>query len=205
MKKYLSYIVLGAALALSLSAVVVYADGLSLSMSTPTANQNVPVNQMITFNAEASGGDSSHYGYLWNFGDGTVGAGASYDKAYSVAGVKTVSVTVTDGAGAQATISRDITVTGAASTDPLVITDLRITDVTTNSVVVHWKTNRVADSRVIFDTTSHPSITGQTGPNYGYANSTGTSDASPKVIEHSVTVTGLSANTTYYFRAISQE
>ncbi|MFH1170758.1 MAG: PKD domain-containing protein [Candidatus Vogelbacteria bacterium] len=88
--------------------------------------------------------------------------------------------------------------------DPLTITNIRVTDITYNSAIIHWTTNRTADSRVIYDTVSHASITGQSAPNFGYASSTATTDADTKVTEHAVSVTDLLPSTAYYFRVLSQ-
>lgn len=70
---------------------------------------------------------------------------------------------------------------------------------TTSSVMVTWTTDEPATSRVIYDTVSHSSL--GSIPNYGYAHST--TEDSAKVTNHSVTVTGLTPGTTYYFRAVS--
>ncbi|MBU1164749.1 fibronectin type III domain-containing protein [Patescibacteria group bacterium] len=72
---------------------------------------------------------------------------------------------------------------------------------TPGSVDISWFTNRNSDSRVVFDTASHPDPTDP--PNYGYSFSTGTFDSSPKVTYHIVTVTGLLPGTPYYFRPVS--
>jgi len=64
-----------------------------------------------------------------------------------------------------------------------------------------WNTNHPSTSRVIYGTVSHP-ILGD-APNYGYANSTVEKDDSLKVTSHTVTITGLTAGTTYYYRAVS--
>ncbi len=95
-------------------------------------------------------------------------------------------------------------VAGSVTPDPLTITNIRVTDLTYNSAIVRWTTNHAATSRVIYDTTSHASISGQSAPNFGYANSTATTDVDTKVTEHAVSVTGLSASTSYYFRVLSQ-
>jgi hypothetical protein len=71
---------------------------------------------------------------------------------------------------------------------------------TTNSVTINWTTSHLATSRVIYDTVSHDPIT-EAGPNYGYA--TSTVEDSTFVTAHSVTVTGLSEGTTYFFRPVS--
>ncbi|MFA6520648.1 MAG: peptidoglycan-binding protein [Candidatus Paceibacterota bacterium] len=73
--------------------------------------------------------------------------------------------------------------------------------VTTTSIVVTWTTDHLATSRVIYDTVSHSEL-GE-APNYGYANSTGTSDEEPMVTSHNITVSGLTANTNYFFRTVS--
>jgi hypothetical protein len=98
----------------------------------------------------------------------------------------------------------------STSTD-LVISNENITAVTTTSVVVTWITNHVATSRVVYDTSSHPSISSSNcdSPDntsfecYGYAFTTNETDDSPKIINHSVLITGLTPNTLYFFRAVS--
>jgi len=71
-----------------------------------------------------------------------------------------------------------------------------------NSATITWTTDDPSTSRVVYDTTSRPEL-GE-APNYGYANSTTETDLDPnKVTSHSVTITGLSAGTTYYVRTVS--
>ncbi|QQG41414.1 MAG: chitobiase/beta-hexosaminidase C-terminal domain-containing protein [Candidatus Woesebacteria bacterium] len=69
------------------------------------------------------------------------------------------------------------------------------------SARITWTTDRPATSRVVYDTVSHPALDSE--PNYGYAFSTGTFDTDPKVLAHSISIDGLSAGTTYYYRTIS--
>ena len=64
-------------------------------------------------------------------------------------------------------------------------------------------TDHPANSRVIYDTVSHPDISGASWPNFGYNYSSDERDNNPKVVQHSVTLTGLSPNTKYYFRVLS--
>ena len=73
-------------------------------------------------------------------------------------------------------------------------------DPSTLTVILTWQTNVPATSRVIYDTVSHPEL-GE-APNYGYAYST--DEDLNKVVVHSVTVSGLLPNTTYYWRPISK-
>ena len=74
---------------------------------------------------------------------------------------------------------------------------------TDTSITITWTTtNHPATSRVIYGTVSIPDpVVGDTGSNYGYANST-TEDPT-LVTDHSVVVSGLTAGTTYYFRTVS--
>ncbi|KKU05888.1 MAG: hypothetical protein UX08_C0001G0015 [Candidatus Collierbacteria bacterium GW2011_GWB1_45_35] len=68
-------------------------------------------------------------------------------------------------------------------------------------VTIVWNTDHPSTSRVIYETISHPTL--GDAPNYGYAHSTVEKDDSPKVTSHAVTITGLTAGTTYYYRAVS--
>lgn len=68
-----------------------------------------------------------------------------------------------------------------------------------SSATITWTTDDPSTSRVIYDTVSHPIL--GSAPNYGYANST-VEDVS-KVTAHSVTISGLTASTTYYYRTVS--
>ena len=83
-----------------------------------------------------------------------------------------------------------------------VITEETSSEVSATSVTITWTTDQPATSRVVYDTTSHPSTVGYVdSSNYGYAFSS--VEDMDKVTSHSVTIIGLSAGTTYYFRTIS--
>lgn len=69
------------------------------------------------------------------------------------------------------------------------------------SVTITWITDNPSTSRVIYDTVSHAVL--DVVPNYGYANSTVETDTFFKVTFHSVTITGLTSETTYYYRVVS--
>ncbi|MGA2911227.1 MAG: chitobiase/beta-hexosaminidase C-terminal domain-containing protein [Candidatus Levyibacteriota bacterium] len=85
-----------------------------------------------------------------------------------------------------------------------IISSEQITLAGDNSLTITWTTNFPTTSKVVYDTFSHPDpLDLTTGPNYGYTYSTGTLDTSPEVINHSVTITGVTVNQTYYYRAIS--
>ena len=116
-------------------------------------------------------------------------------------------LTLTCASVAAGQVSDSVTITTTSGTsDPLTISNIRVTDVTKTSAIIRWTTNRAASSRVIYDTVSHSSISGQSAPNYGYQFSTETGDTgSGKVTEHAVTITNLTANTQYFFRVISED
>ncbi len=173
------------------------------SITSPANNANFNVGQSISFAGSATGGQAP-YVYVWHFGDNTSAPGQNFSKSYSTSGAKTVQLVATDFAGVHATTSITVNI-GTGSTDALTISNIRVTDITQTSAIVRWTTNRASDSRVIYDTASHTDISGATGPNFGYAFSTATSETNPKVTEHAVTVSGLSANTQYFYRVISQE
>jgi len=182
---------------------------LTASITTPVENAKFALGAngaTVPFSAQAANG-TAPYNFVWDFGDGTSAAGQSFSKVFNQVGARTITLTVNDFAGGRVTVTRHIEIRDTNPPPPtaLTISNLRVTDVTQNSVTVRWTTNRAASSRVLFDTVSHPSITGQTAPNFGYGFSTETTDSATKVTEHAVTVSTLSPSTTYFFRAVSEE
>lgn len=85
---------------------------------------------------------------------------------------------------------------------------VRITEIEETSVTIEWTTSYPATSYVLYakEWESHTlDLTDNSGtpPKYGYANTTPEQDVDPKVTFHSVTITGLTPGTTYFFRAVS--
>ena len=68
-------------------------------------------------------------------------------------------------------------------------------------ITVSWTTDRPTSGRVVYDTTSHPIDPDH--PNYGYANTSGVVDSSPKTTSHTVTLSELLNGITYYWRTVS--
>lgn len=97
-----------------------------------------------------------------------------------------------DAAG-NAAVSGDFTftTTSASDTTPPTISGVAATDVTATSAVIRWTTNEAADSQVDYGTTKSY---GQTTP----------LDATP-VTTHAVSLSGLTASTTYHVRARSRD
>lgn len=115
-----------------------------------------------------------------------------YTGPISVAVDTTIKAVAYDNAGNPSTLSE--LVYGIAP----VISGEGSINVTTTSITLIWTTDQPATSRVIYDTSPHSL---GSAPNYGYAYST--VEDSTKVTDHSVTVTGLTSGTTYYFRTVS--
>lgn len=177
---------------------------LGASITAPADGANVAVGQAVSLNGTATGGTGTYASFRWAFSDGTASiVGASQSVTFSATGTKTITLTVTDSNGDHAVASRTITV-GAGTSNKPVISNIHAINITQTSVTITWDTDIVATSRVIYDTTSHPDLTGLTAPNFGYAISTPESDTATKVTAHSVTITGLSPATKYYFRVVSQ-
>ena len=72
-------------------------------------------------------------------------------------------------------------------------------DVLSDQATVSWFTSTPATSRVIYDIVPHAGLSSP--PNYGYAYST--AEDSDRVTFRTVTITGLTPGTTYYWRALS--
>ena len=100
---------------------------------------------------------------------------------------------------------------GAPAAPTLIIIDgsIQVTNVTETEMTIAWQTNLPASSYVIYsnqDGAPQMNLSDTSGnpPKYGYSNATSEIDTNPKVTNHSVTVTGLSNNNTYYFRVVSR-
>jgi len=84
----------------------------------------------------------------------------------------------------------------------LTIANESAASIKTDTVTITWQTNNFATSRVIYDTISHSTLGNP--PNYGYAFSTLEQDKEPKVTFHSIKIDGLTSETTYFYRTVSQ-
>jgi hypothetical protein len=88
--------------------------------------------------------------------------------------------------------STDFTLTTLAQdTTPPVISNITVTNITTTGATVSWTTDEASNSQVVYGTTA----------SYGSASALNSS----LVTAHTVTVTGLSANTIYHFAVKSQD
>jgi len=85
-----------------------------LTASFTASLSNPVVGQTISFTGSASGG-TSPYTYAWNFGDSSAGSGNPASHVYSLAGVYSVVLTVTDAAGHVASATNSVTVTSTLS------------------------------------------------------------------------------------------
>lgn len=72
------------------------------------------VGEMVVFTATIAGG-SSPYAFLWTFGDGSNGSGASVGHAYSIAGAFAVILNISDSSSHEATLTKDVQVTPVLS------------------------------------------------------------------------------------------
>ena len=85
---------------------------------------NAGTNQTIFFNASASRAAPGRtlVSYEWDFGKGTTGSGVTVTKSYETPGTYTVTLKVTDDAGAIGSASKTVTVGGTASLPTAVFT-----------------------------------------------------------------------------------
>jgi len=206
MKQFISRIGLSLA-AVALVVAPMYALGQSpieASIDSPEDGATVTVNEEITFEGSATGGDEANHSFNWVLGDGDSISGNSVVHTYTETGTFTVTLTASDFDN-EGSDSIEITVVDEDTEEDLQISNVQVPSdlVTENSAVIRWTTNVPATSRVIFDTVSHGDISGESEPNFGYAFSTNTTDEDPMVTEHEVTVSGLNPDTEYFFRVVS--
>lgn len=176
----------------------------TVSIVSPSNNAQVTVNQAVTLQAQVSGGVAP-VKYNWTFSEGEAKSGQTVSHTFTSTGSKTITVKAIDRNLADDTETITVNVVNATTQD-VVISNVQVTDKTQNAATITWTTNIPATSRVIYDTASRRVSATDGGtigsaPNYGYTNSTTRDDA--KVTSHSVRLTGLTPNTTYYFRVLS--
>lgn len=119
----------------------------------------------------------------------------TFTPSLDYSGLASFSYSMTDGL-----TTRSATVGITVSASP-VLSDEVVGSTTDTGATITWQTDHVSTSRVIYDTVSHPTLA--TAPNYGYSSSTIEIDNAPMVSFHTVTLSDLSANTTYYYRVVS--
>jgi len=185
------------------SASMVSAAGLVASITSPTSGATYTVGQTVDLSATSVSAVGA-VNYVWSFSDGTASrTGQTQTVAFTTAGAKTITVMAGDASGANSVKTVNVTINAVTSQKP-VITNIATSNITQTSVTITWTTDIVSTSRVIYDSISHPDISGQVAPNFGYVASTEESDITTKVTSHSVTLSGLNPGTKYYFRVLSQ-
>lgn len=177
----------------------------TIDTTPPTGNwiapvDGVSVSGVVVLNFSAtdnlSGVDEVWYSYKRNDGiDSFHTTSSNWDTTTLPLDVYTLKATITDLAGNNSEFEQTVNVVA-------VLSNQSSTTPSTDSAVISWITDKETKSRVVYDTVPH-NVLG-TAPNYGYAYTTETINNSPKVTQHWVTITGLSADTVYYYRTISE-
>jgi len=94
-----------------------------LDMTNPMADagsdQTAKAGETINFNGGGSSDNVGIVSYEWDFGDGTIGTGATTTHTYTKLGTYTVTLTVRDKAGNSATDTMTVTVQEVAAPSPI--------------------------------------------------------------------------------------
>ncbi len=122
----------------------------------------------------------------------TLGKVTSYLKSNLAAGTYYFAVTAYNTSGVQSSYSTEVTVTvKPADTTRPTISGITVTSITSTGATVSWTTNEASDTQVEYGTTT----------SYGRLSTLNSS----KVTSHRQSLTGLTANTTWYYRVKSRD
>jgi hypothetical protein len=154
--------------------------------------------------------------FLPESGDDYQNSTINFDLKVGALGAEVIGDEITPGedSGGSGVVGGGSTSTGGGSgATGIFIPDLTITQeqatTPTGGVtsVITWKTNHNATSRVIYSSASeHLAFDLNNLPDYGYAHSTLEYDAPASInglMNHSISISGLAPNTTYYYRCVS--
>lgn len=168
------------------------------SWTNPAADSTISgvVNLSVSANDAGSGVKDAIVSYKRNNGIDSfhILSESSWDTTTLPLDEYTLRAKIADNAGNSVNIDQNVNIAA-------VISAQSSTTPTSSSAIVTWSTDRQASSRVVYDTLSH-SVSASSA-NYGYAYSSSTFDTNPKVLSHSVTLTELAGDTTYYYRTVS--
>jgi hypothetical protein len=173
-------------------------DAPTTNNSSVVASQDGEV--IISLYGNDIDGDALTYLIVTGTANGALGAVTgnqiTYTPSIGYTGSDSFSYKVNDGV----TDSEIATVTITVNPPPVISAENNSTP-TESTTTITWTTDHPSTSRVVYDTVPHLIL--GSAPNYGYANSTVETDSTIKVTSHSVTISGLTAGTVYYYRVVS--
>ncbi|MCX8173017.1 MAG: M14 family zinc carboxypeptidase [Thermoplasmata archaeon] len=172
------------------------------SDTTPPVISNVGASSItansatVSWTTDEASSSVVEYGTTTAYGQTATGASGVTSHSVTLSGL-TASTTYyyrvksTDAAGNTATSSAySFTTPAASDTTPPVISNVAVTGITANSATITWTTDEASTSVVEYGTTT----------SYGQ-----TATGSGGVTSHSVTLSGLTATTTYHYRVKSTD
>jgi len=157
--------------------------------------------QSVTLTSSDDGGTGLEGIYYTTNGDTPDNSSTLHSGAITVDKDMTIKAIAYDNAGNPSDI-----LTAIYGIAP-VISEESSSSIGSTTTTITWTTDEPATSRVIYDTVSHTTAvsSGETPlDKYGYPSTTDEFDTSPKVTSHSVDLTGLNPETTYYYRTVSR-
>ena len=161
--------------------------GIAVSVSPNTVSLSASQSQQFTATVTGTGNTA----VTWTSSNptlGTLSSGGNYIAPSSISTTQNITITATS--AANNTTSSSATVTLLSDSTPATISNISVTAGSTSATIT-WSTNKTTNSRV----------------DYGTSSTTLTLNASNAtlVTAHTITLTGLTSATTYYFRVTSAD